>query len=1442
MGAQSNEDHTMKISKSVFVTNFPEGYSARDLWKVFSDYGTVVDAFIPFKKSKAGKRFAFVRFIKRPAWGFQKKPDEAVNTSFVNVLKSNNFKPNHVIGSTPAIALDDSCLFERDFSLSLMGKTKDINAMSNLYFILANEGFENGEIIDFEDTDISSLSFKKVCIKTKPRVSINEKLKVIVKGRIHWIRLKELQAWYPDFKPVNEDINSSDEDSECNFDDNNSDNFNSGEDDNNRGNFNNGNFDDNIDHVSKSSCMYDNKRFSNSKEHSKKSEDPFEIYKILNRNKDSEETGGEEPKFPPGFTPIDVVESKHSVVNNKEGFSSVHMESSIASKFKTGGSILEVMEELITLGQTIGLGNKAKKGWIQELNSKHRVNFVAIQETKMEKIDLFSIKALWGNFCFDHAFCPSIGFSGGTWVPSSTKLLIISVYAPQELSERKMLWDYFHHLIISWDGECVILGDFNEVRSEQERHGTVFNLNGANVFNNFISTAGLVDIPLEGYSFTWSHKSASKMSKLNRLLITEGLLSLFPSMSAICLDRHLSDHRPILLRELNVDYGPSPFCFFHSWFHKKGFDNLVEITWNNAACMETNVIVKLKKKLQALQIAIKQWVKDDKLQSNTSKMFIQSRLTDLDKIIDQGKGDENSKYFHGIINKKRSQLAIRGVLVDDDWIDDPSCVKNEFLKHFSNRFAAPLTPKLSFQSQFPNRVTPEQIDVLESIASYDEIKRVVWDCGINKSPSPDGFSFEFYRKYWDIVDQDMVAAVLLFFSSGSFPTGCNSSFIALIPKTQDDKMVKDFRPISLIGSMYKIIAKILANRLSLVILNLISDVQSAFVSNRQILDGPFILNELISWCKRKNTKAMIFKVDFEKAFDSMRWDFLDEVLKIFGFGDKWRSWIQGCLSSSMGSILVNGSPTSEFKFYKGLKQGDPLSPFLFILIMESLHISLCLSHLFYADDVVFVGKRDTSNFAMIVKVLKWFFLASGLKINIHKSKLIGIGIPHDVVVTTASSIGCSTLSTPFNYLGVQVGGFMARLSSWDDIIAKISSRLSKWKLKTLSIGGRFTLMKSVLSSLSLHYFSIFKVPKGILNKMEAYRRNFFNGMDISDRKLVMIGWKKILASKKNGGLGVSSLFALNRALLFKWIWRFTSNGASLWPRLITAIHGVNHKSSKGSLWLDIIRETQKLSNTSVNILSLMKKKWVMSNKCCSVAAKLRDSSLISSFSRSPRGGIEDDQLRLLEGTISPVLLSQSSDRWIWRLDSSGEFSVKSARNYIDDSFLPKSEAPTRWIGSIPIKVNIFAWKVCLDKLPTRLNLSLRGLDIPSILCPNCFVAGESSAHFLFSCDLARQLSSKVSRWWEVDFQIFHSYGDWLLWFKNLRFSKRLKDIFEGVWYVTWYVICKFRNQVLFGSNHPRLDLLFDEITRLSFTWCSSRCISFNMDWNTWIKNPSSFCL
>ncbi|GKG17486.1 hypothetical protein Tco_0362443, partial [Tanacetum coccineum] len=146
-------------------------------------------------------------------------------------------------------------------------------------------------------------------------------------------------------------------------------------------------------------------------------------------------------------------------------------------------------------------------------------------------------------------------------------------------------------------------------------------------------------------------------------------------------------------------------------------------------------------------------------------------------------GDENSKFFHGIINKKSSQLAIRGVFVDGLWCTDPG-------------------------------------------VSRDEIRLAVWNCGDNKSPGPDGYTFEFFRKYWNFVGPDFCEAVEYFFVNGSFSKGCNSSFVALIPKVTDAKFVNDFRPISLIGCVYKVVTKVLANRLALVISDLVSDTQS----------------------------------------------------------------------------------------------------------------------------------------------------------------------------------------------------------------------------------------------------------------------------------------------------------------------------------------------------------------------------------------------------------------------------------------------------------------------------------------------------------------------------------------------------------------------------------------------------------------------------------------
>lgn len=188
----------------------------------------------------------------------------------------------------------------------------------------------------------------------------------------------------------------------------------------------------------------------------------------------------------------------------------------------------------------------------------------------------------------------------------------------------------------------------------------------------------------------------------------------------------------------------------------------------------------------------------------------------------------------------------------------------------------------------------------------------MWSCRNNKSPGPDGFTIEFFKRFWDLVKKDLLEALNEFARRPIIPKGVNTTFITFIPKVANPSGVKDYRPISLISSVYKILAKVLANRLKSVLPAIISDTQSAFIKNCQILDGPLIVNEVVDWCKAKKKSMLIYKSDIAKAYDSVSWDYLDSIMLQKGFGVRWRKWVMECLKSGSSSVLVNASPTAEF--------------------------------------------------------------------------------------------------------------------------------------------------------------------------------------------------------------------------------------------------------------------------------------------------------------------------------------------------------------------------------------------------------------------------------------------------------------------------------------------------------------------------------------------------
>lgn len=650
-----------------------------------------------------------------------------------------------------------------------------------------------------------------------------------------------------------------------------------------------------------------------------------------------------------------------------------------------------------------GMGVDAKIQWIYRLKSKHKLNVIGIQETWMNDVSKIDARGCWGSTNFDCEGVGSYGRSGGIiciwdgdifskinvlksrhylivvgrWKGISENVVFANIYAPQAQGEKNALWEELIQIKANLNGLWVMFGDFNAVRRPEERLNSHFCPKSAFEFNEFIQRSGLIDFNMGGHKFTYFCQAGAKLSKLDRFLVCPNLTLLFPLAKVTAHNRELSDHCPVTLTTSFVDYGPPPFRLFNSWIVTEGFELVIKKTWGDFIGYGTPDLY-LAAKFRAVKNAIKRWrqqvVANENLDCDNyrrtierldrlaedhglSESEVKERNTAMQKLMEGEKrksmdlkqkarikwmvdGDENTKFFHGVINAKNRKQRINGLLINGRWSEDVAEVKNEVFRFFSEKFKekTPIRPK--FTSSLFRSISSQTAQELESVISLEEVKSAVWNCGSERAPGPDGFTFKFLKTFWDIISGDVMKFIRHFEEHGHLGRGCNSSFFTLVPKIKDPNTLGDYRPISVIGSMYKIIAKILAARMKKVIGEVVGEVQSAYVEGRNILDGPLIMNEIYAWAKRSKKEVLMFKVDFDKAFDSINWDYLDSVLMQMGFGIKWRRWISGCLTSARASVIVNGSPTYEFEMTKGVRQGDPLSPFLFIIAMEGLNVAL----------------------------------------------------------------------------------------------------------------------------------------------------------------------------------------------------------------------------------------------------------------------------------------------------------------------------------------------------------------------------------------------------------------------------------------------------------------------------------------------------------------------
>jgi hypothetical protein len=446
-------------------------------------------------------------------------------------------------------------------------------------------------------------------------------------------------------------------------------------------------------------------------------------------------------------------------------------------------------------------------------------------------------------------------------------------------------------------------------------------------------------------------------------------------------------------------------------------------------------------------------------------------------------GDKCTKFFHQVVNANRRNNSIESLVVNGTPSSDLSIVSNHIVNFYESLFTEPLRWRPRLDNLEFNKLSNSEALSLEEPFEEREVWEVIKSMDGDKAPGPDGFSMAFFQKCWEVIKGDVMAVFSDFHERGKFVKCINSTFIALIPKVHGAKEIKEFRPISLVTGIYKIISKVLANRMRKVMDRVISKPQSAFVKGRQILDSVLIANECLDSRIKSGDPGVLCKLDMEKAYDHVDWNFLLYLLKRCGFGDRWCSWIKQCISTVRFSVLINDSPSGFFGSSQGVRQGDPLSPFLFVLIMEAFsrmidatysrglisgfsvgsrnHDRVEVSHLLFADDTLVFCGADASQISYLGALLVCFEAVSGLKVNLTKSSLIPVGSLEDVD-QLAGSMGCGTADLPLKYLGLPLGASFKLKAIWRDLEVLLARRLAPWKRMYLSKGGRVALIKSTL--------------------------------------------------------------------------------------------------------------------------------------------------------------------------------------------------------------------------------------------------------------------------------------------------------------------------------------------------------------------------------------------
>ena len=464
-------------------------------------------------------------------------------------------------------------------------------------------------------------------------------------------------------------------------------------------------------------------------------------------------------------------------------------------------------------------------------------------------------------------------------------------------------------------------------------------------------------------------------------------------------------------------------------------------------------------------------------------------------------GDRNTSFFHNAATARKKRNNIKKLLDDTGvWRQDTE-LKDHITEYFKKLFTSEIEqPNQDVLSLVKRRVSTEMNNALLSPYTADDVRKALFDIGDLKAPGPDGLHAIFYKRFWPMLGDDLIEEVLKAVNTCTIPSGWNDTAIVMIPKVNSPEKVTQFRPISLCNVVYKIIAKMIASRLKVFLPDIISPTQSAFVPGRLITDNVLVAYECFHTIKKKRAGKeglCAIKLDMHKAYDRVEWPFLKEIMLKLGFREVWVNFIMECVSTVEYRIRFNAEESESFKPTRGLRQGDPLSPYLFLLCTEGLTallthaeengnisgVKVCrdapsVTNLLFADDSLILMKANLQSAETLKSVLDSYCAASGQMVSVDKSSIFfspNTGVDTREQMCTILNIMTEALND--KYLGLPANVGLDKTDCFQYLIDRIVQRISGWKEKLLSAGGKEILLKAVVQAIPTYAMSVFKIAK-----------------------------------------------------------------------------------------------------------------------------------------------------------------------------------------------------------------------------------------------------------------------------------------------------------------------------------------------------------------------------